>query len=221
MKKAIKILFGVLGALGFGLVGLILACHFKPGLSDAIAEKIYKNRKPAAEESTLSEEEDAELDSLSLSDLTGSDEEDGEEPGDRQDGGPEEMPGADEPQPAETADVPDDTNAGEEAAATPVPLKTLEDYGLTQENVLNSLQDYFDDCYKQLSAAKGQDTSFYNVMRDSMLAQKVLQSYDDESYRSGFMNKFMDDYKVDTCGWSIDQEELQGGYILIKHSFTR
>ena len=117
--------------------------------------------------------------------------------------------------------MPDLQESGEDVVVTPVSLKSLADYGLTQENVLNSIQEYFDDCYKQLSAAKGQDTSFYNVMRDSMLAEKVLQSYDDESYREGFMNKFMDDYKVDTCGWSVDEEELQGGYILVKHTFTR
>ena len=92
---------------------------------------------------------------------------------------------------------------------------------MTQENVLNNLQEYYDDCYKQLSAAKGSDTTFYNVMRDSMLAGDVLRCYDDESYRAGFMDKFMDDYKVDTCGWSVNQEELQGGYILVTHVFTR
>ena len=209
MKKAVKIVLGVLGALGLGLVGLILACHFKPGLSDAIADKLYKNRSRAAEEKSLSEEEEEELDSLSLQDLTGE--------GDREDAEIAAEPSV----PADVAAMPDLQESGEDVVVTPVSLKSLADYGLTQENVLNSIQEYFDDCYKQLSAAKGQDTSFYNVMRDSMLAEKVLQSYDDESYREGFMNKFMDDYKVDTCGWSVDEEELQGGYILVKHTFTR
>ncbi len=212
MKKAVKIVLGILGALGLGLVGLILACHFKPGLSDAIAEKLYKNRTKTVEAS-LSEEEDAELDSLSLEDLTGENGEDNtgpDGPDATEDAGPEEdVPaGAGEP-------------ADENVEAVPVEMKTLEDYGLTQDNVLNSIQDYFDDCYDQLSAAKGNDTSFYNVMRDSMLGEKVLQSYDDESYRDGFMNRFMDDYKIENCGWSVDEEELQGGYILVKHNFTR
>lgn len=208
MKKAVKIVLGVLGALGLGLVGLILACHFKPGLSDAIADKLYKNRSHQAEEKNLSEEEEAELDSLSLQDLTG-----------------EKEPDQTDSMQEQTGDVNADNDTDEVipegVIVTPVSLKSLADYGLTQENVLNSIDEYFDDCYKQLSAAKGQDTSFYNVMRDSMLAQKVLQSYDDESYRDGFMNKFMDDYKIDTCGWSVDEEELQGGYILVKHTFTR
>ena len=71
MKKAVKIVLGVLGALGLGLVGLILACHFKPGLSDAIADVLYKNKTDRVEEKTLSEEDEAELDQLSLQDLTG------------------------------------------------------------------------------------------------------------------------------------------------------
>ncbi|MBO4901757.1 MAG: hypothetical protein J5518_03065 [Lachnospiraceae bacterium] len=216
MKKAIKIVLGVLGALGLGLVGLILACHFKPGLSDAIADKLYRNKAKSAE-SALSAEEEAELDRLSVSDLTG--EEDTEDP----DAG--EISGDTDPQPAAELPAADfdgsEETPDENVVVTPVSLQSLADYGLTQEDVLNSKQEYFDDCYEQLSAAKGENTSFYNVVRDSMLAQQVLQSYDDESYRAGFMNKFMDDYKVDTCGWSIDQEELQGGYILVKHNFTR
>ncbi len=210
MKKAVKIVLGVLGALGLGLVGLILACHFKPGLSDAIAEKLYKNRDKTAEESTLSEEEEAELDSLSLEDLTG-------EAGDEGISDllpPESAPG-DEPGEAEAPAEPEEPEAPAE------PLKSLEDYGLSQEDVLNNIQEYYDDCYDQLSAAKGEDTSFYDVVRDSMLAQEVLRAYDTEAYRSGFMNRFMDDYHVDTCGWSMNQEELQGGYILISHNFTR
>ena len=210
MKKAVKIVLGVLGSLGLGLIGLILACHFKPGLSDAIADKLYKNRSKTEAQATLSEEEEAELDRITPDDLAGNgsgEEESAADPEEVSD-----LPGPDEPQSAEEP---------AEEAAPPAPLKTLADYGLSQENVLNNIDEYFDDCYEQLSAAKGNDTSFYNVMRDSMLGQKVLQSYDDESYREGFMNKFMDDYKVESCGWSIDEEELEGGYILVKHTFTR
>lgn len=210
MKKAVKIVLGVLGALGLGLVGLILACHFKPGLSDAIAEKLYKNRDRSAEESALSEEEEEELDNLSLEDLTG-------EEGDTDPALTALLP-PDEPGETELPVQPEE-NAEPEAPAEPP--KSLEDYGLTQEDVLNNIQEYYDDCYDQLSAAKGEDTSFYDVVRDSMLAQEVLRSYDTEAYRSGFMNRFMDDYHVDTCGWSMNQEELQGGYILISHTFTR
>lgn len=214
MKKAVKIVLGVLGALGLGLIGLILACHFKPGLSDAIADKLYKNRSKNEAQATLSEEEEAELDRITPDDLAGNGSGEEESAADTEE--VPDLPGPDEPQSAE-----EPAEEPAEEAAPPAPLKTLADYGLSQENVLNNIDEYFDDCYEQLSAAKGNDTSFYNVMRDSMLGQKVLQSYDDESYREGFMNKFMDDYKVESCGWSIDEEELEGGYILVKHTFTR
>ncbi len=213
MKKALWIVLGLLGALGLGLVGLILACHFKPGLSDAIAEKLYKKSPKQAEEATLTEAEEAELDRLSVSDLTG--EESGDLPDEESRLLPSDIP-VDLP---DGADAPD--NSAEPASAPPAALKTLEDYGLSQEDVLNNLQEYYDDCYDQLAAYKGESTSFYNVVRDSMLGNQVLQSYDNEGYRSGFMDKFMDDYKVDTCGWSVDEEELEGGYILIKHNYTR
>ncbi|MCR5268803.1 MAG: hypothetical protein K6E16_09825 [Lachnospiraceae bacterium] len=208
MKKAVRIALGVLGALGVGLVGLILACHFKPGLSDAIADKLYKNRAERTQEAKLSEEEDKELDNLSLSDLTG-----------------EAMPEDEQDESRLIDDTvsedPQESEGDADVVMTPVTLKSLEDYGLTQEDVLNNEQEYFDNCYDQLAAYKGESTSFYNVVCDSTLGNKVLQCYDNESYRAGFMNRFMDDYKVDTCGWSVDEEELQGGYILVKHTFTR
>ena len=200
--KVVKILLGILGALGVGLVGLILACHFNPGLSDSIARILYRDK---AEPAAVAEIDDSDIaeDTAPLPDSAGTSFSEN----------PEELP--------EGEPLSQDAPAEETVVVSPVELKALEDYGLGQDNVLSSVQDYFDDCYEQLSAAKGETTSFYNVVRDSRLAEDVLRSYDDESYRTGFMNRFMDDYQVDTCGWSVEQEELQGGYVLVKHSFTR
>lgn len=194
MKKAIKIVLGVLGAMGLGLVGLILACHFNPGLSDSIADKLYNNK--IAESLSKSDE------TLLTPVLEG-------------DGVTAE---------GESGDVPEqsDVEQAEAVTETPAaPTKTLEDYGLTQENVINTIPEYFEDCFKQLSAGKGQDIEFYNVVRDMSVADAVLRTYDDNSYRSGFMDQFMDDYKVDTCGWNVDIEQLQEGFVLITHKFAR
>ncbi len=203
--KAVKIILGILGALGIGLIGLILACHFNPGLSDTIAGFLYKDQAGVtaeAKDTTLpvldDSEEESKLD-VSMA--------------------PEGLKMPENVDGAEASVLPEEVPAG--AEVMPVALLTLADYGLTQEDVLDSLPLYFDDCYDQLAAAKGKSTEFYNVVRDSMVASQVLQSYDNEAYRAGFMDKFMDDYKVDTCGWNVDEEELQGGYILVKHSMTR
>lgn len=196
--KVIKIILGVLGALGIGLVGLILACHFNPGLSDSIAEKLYKKNKAEAvqtEEESPAEDLEADLEGDSVT-----------APSDSE---------------AEPETEPETEPASEDAVMAPAELKSLEDYGLTQEDVIDNVDDYFEDCFKQLSKAKGEDTSFYNVVRDVRVAEDVLRSYDDESYREGFMNQFMDDYKIASCGWSVDQEELQAGYILVTHSYVK
>ncbi len=200
--KAVKIILGILGALGVGLVGLILACHFNPGLSDAIASFLYQNKTTKTAETEVTTKIQAEEDEEDASLLDQS--------------------SASENYSDELIAVPTDAALpAEDAVWVPADLKSLADYGLTQENVLNSLDEYFDDCYRQLAAAKGESTEFYNVMRDVMLAEQVLKSYDNESYRAGFMDKFMNDYQVDTCGWNMEEEELQGGYILVKHTMTR
>lgn len=209
MKKAVKIVLGVLGALGIGLVGLILACHFNPGLSDSIANLIYNNKFVASakssEDGLLSDEEEK-------SKLIGTDgealESDAAQPNGSTDSGI--LPQANQ----------QEEPAGE-VVVTPVELKSLEDYGLTQDDVIDNVQDYFENCFKQLSKGKGDDITFYNVVRDSMLKDDVLRSYDDNSYRAGFMDQFMDDYKVSTCGWNVDVEELQAGYYLVTHSYVR
>ena len=95
MKKAVKIVLGVLGALGVGLIGLILACHFKPGLSDAIADILYKNRSKTEAQATLSEEEEAELDRITPDDLAGTGSGDGESAPDASDA--PDLPEPDEP----------------------------------------------------------------------------------------------------------------------------
>lgn len=207
MKKALKIVFGVVGALGIGLVGLILVCHFNPGLSDSIAGKLYKGKTVQTADATDSQDKesstgDGESDSTAV--LAG----DGVVSADMvSDDGLQIDPGADV--------------SSEDVVMVPATFKSLEDYGLTQENVINSLPDYFEDCFKQLSKAKGKDTSFYNVVRDEKLADEVLASYDNDSYRAGFMDQFMDDYKVSTCGWNVDTEVLEAGYVLITHSYVR
>lgn len=229
MKKALKIVFGVVGALGIGLVGLILACHFNPGLSDSIAGKIYKGK--IADTANSSDPKDGEDSSENNSSddtsavLAG----DGVVSADMiSDDGLQIDPVTGEIiEPTEDTASADANGAGgvdasgEDVVMVPATFKTLEDYGLTQENVINSLQDYFEDCFKQLSKAKGKDTSFYNVVRDEKLADEVLASYDNDSYRAGFMDQFMDDYKVSTCGWNVDTEVLQAGYVLITHSYVR
>lgn len=195
--KVVKIVLGVLGALGIGLVGLILACHFNPGLSDSIADLLYKKNMTEATDTVKTEalSDEETLEPVVSEDLSQPLQEDAQE-----------LPVAEAP---EASDM------------VPAELKSLEDYGLTQDNVIDNVTDYFDDCYKQLSKAKGEDTTFYNVVRDIRVAEEVLKSYDDESYRAGFMNQFMDDYKIASCGWNVDQEELQAGYVLVTHSYVR
>lgn len=186
--KVVKIVLGVLGALGLGLVGLILACHFNPGLSDSIAEKLYRNDKITAQEDASDESDEEPVMQVAA---------------------------------AQTPDDSAETQGDGDAIMVPAEFKSLEDYGFTQESVIDNISDYFEDCFQQLSKGKGENTSFYNVVRDSRLAEEVLASYDNESYRKGFMDQFMDDYKIATCGWNVDIEELQAGYFLISHSYEK
>lgn len=208
--KVVKIVLGVLGALGLGLVGLILACHFNPGLSDSIAEKLYRKDKITAQENASDESGEDLANENGLVN-------DNEDPSKllNEDGTP-----VDAGEPVMQVSTAESQGDGD-VVMVPADFKSLEDYGFTQENVIDNISDYFEDCFQQLSKGKGENTSFYNVVRDSRLAEEVLASYDNESYRKGFMDQFMDDYKIATCGWNVDVEELQAGYFLISHSYEK
>lgn len=208
--KVVKIVLGVLGALGLGLVGLILACHFNPGLSDSIAEKLYRKDKITAQENASDESGEDLANENGLVN-------DNEDPSKllNEDGTP-----IDAGEPVMKVSTAESQGDGD-VVMVPADFKSLEDYGFTQENVIDNISDYFEDCFQQLSKGKGENTSFYNVVRDSRLAEEVLASYDNESYRKGFMDQFMDDYKIATCGWNVDVEELQAGYFLISHSYEK
>ena len=52
MNKIVKIMLGIFGALGLLLLSLILLCQFRPGMSDAISDFLYRNEKSSAKSDT-------------------------------------------------------------------------------------------------------------------------------------------------------------------------
>lgn len=95
--------------------------------------------------------------------------------------------------------------------------RSLEELGLTTENALISLEDYYNDCYDKMEKGGKGRYSFQNVITGKILFDNVYDAYQNGGYRQGYMDKVMEeleasDFQLD---WSI--EELQNGYYLVTH----
>lgn len=108
-------------------------------------------------------------------------------------------------------------NGGEENVQA---KRTLEEAGFTEEQILTDLAQYYSDCYDQLMSKDESEIVFQNVVASDTILQEIYGAYENETYKTGFMNRVMEDKSIDSCGWNVADEELEGGYILVTHIFT-
>ncbi|HOO27441.1 MAG TPA: transglutaminase domain-containing protein, partial [Lachnospiraceae bacterium] len=95
--------------------------------------------------------------------------------------------------------------------------RTLQDAGFSEEQVLNDIKEYYDDCYTQLTNQNETQFTFQNVVKDEALLQEIYAAYKNEGYKSAFMDRFMQEKGIDSCSLNVTVEELDGGYFLISH----
>lgn len=97
-------------------------------------------------------------------------------------------------------------------------LRSLATIGLSEEDALETLDEYYNDCYlKMLQGGKGNYT-FWNVVSGVDIFEMVYASYHNTGgYREGYVDKAMAllgamNYRID---WDI--EELEDDYYLVTH----
>lgn len=96
-------------------------------------------------------------------------------------------------------------------------LKSLEELGLTEESVLHSIWDYYNDCYSQITSAGRGNYEFYNVIEGEALLEEWNRAYQREAYRQGYAQDAMTIVGASSCEMSLEIEELQGGRYLVTH----
>lgn len=96
-------------------------------------------------------------------------------------------------------------------------LRSLEDTGLTSDQVFTELQGYYADCYDQmLQNGRGRYT-FYNVLEGDTLAEQWYRDYQNNRFRQAYMEEAMTRINATSCEITLEVEELQGGRYLIRH----
>ncbi len=96
--------------------------------------------------------------------------------------------------------------------------RTLADAGFTEDDVKNSLADYYTDCYNQILENGMGEYQFQTVVNGSDLFEQVYESYIDESYKDAYAYQAIADLGANDYIWYIQAEELQGGYYLFSHT---
>lgn len=95
--------------------------------------------------------------------------------------------------------------------------RSLEEAGVTKEQILFDLPSYHLDCYDQVLANGIGSYTFYNVIEGEGLLEDWYEDYRSENYRQAYMEDAMDAIGASSCEIRLSAEELQGGRYLITH----
>lgn len=99
-------------------------------------------------------------------------------------------------------------------------LRSLEDAGMTEDQVITDMQGYYEDCYKQILQNGAGKYTFYNVIEGENLLDEWYHNYQNENYRQAYMENAMTAIGASSCEMVLEMEELQGGRYLITHEVS-
>lgn len=101
--------------------------------------------------------------------------------------------------------------------AAPDNRRSLEEAGLSGEQILTSLSDYYNDCYQKLLASGG-SAEFQNVVSSEDLWLQCYSAYSSDAYSAGYMDAIFTQLGASSCEVNISAEELKGGEYLLTHN---
>lgn len=99
-------------------------------------------------------------------------------------------------------------------------LRSLADVGMTEEQVITDMQEYFRDCYEQILQNGTGRYTFYNVIAGDELLDEWYQNYQNEYYRQAYMESAMTEIGAFSCEMALGMEQLQGGRYLVIHEMS-
>ena len=95
----------------------------------------------------------------------------------------------------------------------------LEAAGVTEEEVMRDMEEYYTDCLKQTVQAGAGLKTFENVVPAEMWAT-IEKAYSDGSYKTGYANEAMKQLGVSNFSIQLQVEGLNGGYYRLYHNIS-
>ncbi len=99
-------------------------------------------------------------------------------------------------------------------------LRSLEEAGMTEEQVITDMPGYYADCYEQIVQNGAGSYTFYNVIEGEDLFLAWYRDYQTENYRQAYMRDAMTQIGASSCEMTLEAEELQDGRYLISHRIS-
>lgn len=99
-------------------------------------------------------------------------------------------------------------------------LKSLEEAGIAEEQVITDMSGYYADCYEQILQNGIGSYTFYNVIEGEELFRTWYREHQTEKYKEAYMREALAGIGASSCEMTLEAEELQGGRYLISHAIT-
>lgn len=97
-------------------------------------------------------------------------------------------------------------------------LRSLEDAGFSEGDVLYSMSDYYNDCYNKIVNNGIGNYSFSNVISGEDLLNTWKQEHSNKAYQSAYLDSAMDAIGAQNCQMNLSAEKLKGDKYLITHN---
>lgn len=123
------------------------------------------------------------------------------------------------PDPQEPLTYPDDFNLTEEEKAQREKEENLKKAGITEEEVMDNMQEYYTDCLNQMVKVGDGQKYFTNVVPES-LWDDVEQAYGSEGYKKGYVTEALKKLGKEHFAIQLQVDDLSGGYYRIYHNIV-
>ncbi|MCM1064089.1 MAG: hypothetical protein NC420_06340 [Eubacterium sp.] len=104
-----------------------------------------------------------------------------------------------------------------DAAAEALKEENLRIAGITEDQVLDSLEEYYADCVEQMKTAGTGEKQFTSVVPESFWSA-VENAYSTNAYWKGYVETVLKELNVDNFAIQIQAQRLGGGYYRIYHT---
>lgn len=98
--------------------------------------------------------------------------------------------------------------------------RTLQDVGVTKEDVLTNIDEYYEDCYENVIQNGIGTYQFQNVISLENVYFQMYEDYLNDTYNDGYLNNAQAELDAANFIYDIRIEELQGGYLLLTHNMV-
>lgn len=93
----------------------------------------------------------------------------------------------------------------------------LDKAGIKEEDVLDTIEKYYEDSGKQLKAVGAGDKQFTNVIPSSLWSV-IERAYSSGTYRSGYVDSALKELNVENFSIQLQVQDLGGGYYRLYHN---